>query len=98
MKRVGTRIGAGQGPKRVLSAGGMGPRPDPFRRPLAERGRSVVNVPSADASRPWWVAVGDAYHEGTVHAWYRDEATGEWHALVMVWLPGTTVFAAWPVS
>ena len=66
-----------------------GPSPDPFRGPLAEPGRIVVNPPTADAAR--WVAVGDARHEGTVHACYRDEATGEWHVLVMVWFPGTSV-------
>jgi hypothetical protein len=37
------------------------------------------------------VTLGDGRYEGTLHAWYRDAATGEWHALVMAWLPGSIV-------
>ena len=58
----------------------------------------VVSSPAADPGRPCWVAVGDDRHEGTVHAWYRDEVTGEWHALVVAWLPGEQRLAAWVVS
>lgn len=70
----------------------MGRPQDRLRPPLAERGRpeaAVAHPP--DDGRPCWVVLGAERCEGTLHAWYRDESSGQWHALVIAWLPSRAV-------
>jgi hypothetical protein len=90
-----------------MAAGGMGGPQDRTRAPLAERGRRIAQQQNSgaqqppeppeqpeqppDEGRPCWVLLGDHRQPGTVHGWHRDEATGQWLALVVAWLPSTAV-------
>jgi hypothetical protein len=83
----------------------MGRSSDRLRAPLSERGhRSVAaSVAASEAAsevasvmhpgdgRPCWVQLGEGHVEGVVHGWHRDEASGQWHALVVAWLPAVAV-------
>ena len=79
----------------------MGRSSDRLRAPLSERGHRSAAAAEAAAmaasvtppgdGRPCWVHVGDGRVEGVVHGWHRDETSGQWHALVVAWLPAVAV-------
>ena len=60
--------------------------------PLNQRRSGGPAVAHPDEARPCWVDVGAGGQlPGTVHAWQRDPANGQWRALVAVWLPSESV-------
>ena len=81
----------------------MGRSSDRLRAPLSERGHrppasaeaasqaSQASLAHPGDGRPCWVRLGEARIEGVVHGWHRDEASGQWHALVVAWLPAAAV-------
>ena len=77
-----------------MAAGGMG-RPEDRLRATSRRARATRSRCAAqqrpDDGKPCWVVVGPARAEGTIHAWWRDEGSGQWHALVIAWLPAESV-------
>ena len=80
-----------------VAAGGMRRSGDGLNVPLASRrvgGQGAVPEPPPPHDpdvRPCWVHVGAAPEPGTIHAWMRDDVTGRWRALVVVWLPAEVV-------
>lgn len=76
----------------AMAAGGMGRPDDRLRATLAERSRTESGpAQRPDDGKPCWVIVGSTRSEGTIHAWWKDEQTGLWHALVIAWLPSFAV-------
>ena len=73
------------------------PPPHSGQPSLAQRGQRTgqpqqpESVGRPDDGKPCWVVIGTDRLEGVVHAWYRDECTGQWHALVVSWLPQSAV-------
>ena len=65
--------------------------------PLNQRGGPGTADSRSQESRPaearaCWVGVEPGVQvPGTVHAWQRDPGTGQWRALVAVWLPAEAV-------
>ena len=61
---------------------------DGIHLPLAERGRPrrQGGGEQSQDGRPCWVRLGAEPLAGTVHAWRRDQVTGQWEALVVAWM------------
>jgi hypothetical protein len=74
--------------RRRLGGGPDRPSPDPA---LTVEGEPVEGEPPEVRARPCWVVVVSPPLPGTVHAWRRDPSSGEWRALVAVWLPASAV-------
>ena len=81
-----------------LSQRGQPPLSQRKQPSLAQRGQPRPGQPQQpesvgrpDDGKPCWVVIGTDRLEGIVHAWYRDESTGQWHALVVSWLPQSAV-------